>query len=105
MRKSKVSIQQLDIFEEKKKDNFTEEQKRFIEHDIKGPSVILSATAGSGKTASAVQRMKYLLQKGVDPKRIIFFSFTKAATEELQHRIGNKDIKITTIHAFCMGFL
>ena len=49
MRKSKVSIQQLDIFEEKKKDNFTEEQKRFIEHDIKGPSVILSATAGSGK--------------------------------------------------------
>jgi DNA helicase-2/ATP-dependent DNA helicase PcrA len=83
----------------------TKEQLAFVEHAIKGDNVILSATAGSGKTFSCVHRLKYLVEKGVDPKRIIFFSFTVAAVEELKARIKNDDIKITTIHAFCLGLL
>ena len=83
---------------------YTDEQKAFVEYKGKD-SIILAATAGSGKTFSSVQRMKELLKQGVDPSKIIFFSFTKAATEELQRRVGRDDIKITTIHAFSLGIL
>jgi DNA helicase-2/ATP-dependent DNA helicase PcrA len=86
--------------------NITKEQLEFITYPIKnGNSVILRATAGSGKTFSAVERLKFLIEKGVDPKKIIFFSFTVAAVEELKSRIKNDDIKITTIHSFCMSLL
>ena len=65
---------------------YTEEQLKFIE--FSGPeSVILSATAGSGKTHSTVGRLNHLLEKGVDPSRIIFFSFTNDAVNELRSRI------------------
>ena len=83
---------------------YTEQQKAFINYT--GEScVILASCAGAGKTYSCVQRLKELLKRGVDPSKIIFFSFTKAATEELQKRIGDSEIKITTIHAFCLGIL
>jgi superfamily I DNA/RNA helicase len=105
MRKSK---NQLNIFEQeeiqKQIDKFTEEQKNFIFYEGKS-SVIFSATAGSGKTFSCVQRLKELLRRGVDPKKIIFFSFTNAAVEELKERVNNKDIRITTIHSFCFWML
>ena len=96
---------QFDMFAEeinkKNKLNFTEEQKEFIEYKKK-LSVILSATAGAGKTFSCVQRLRFLVDEmGVDPKKIIFFSFTKAATEELRKRIGRDDIEIRTIHSYC----
>lgn len=102
--KKSQPISQLDLLTEIDKQSYTPEQKQFI--DFSGEeSVILAATAGAGKTYSCVQRLKELLLRGVDPKKIIFFSFTKAATEELQNRIGNKDIRITTIHAFCYSIL
>jgi superfamily I DNA/RNA helicase len=86
----------------------TEEQLAFIEHPVKGvnaSSIILSACAGSGKTASAVARLKFMLENGVDPSKIIYFSFTVAAVEELKNRIQNDAIKITTIHSFCAHLL
>ena len=89
-----------------KKQEKTEEQLTFIEYPIKNSSsVILSATAGSGKTFSAVERLKYMLSIGVDPSKIIFFSFTVAAVEELKKRVNNDAIKITTIHSFCAQLL
>lgn len=100
----KQAVSQLDILSEIDKQSYTPEQKRFVEYSGED-SVILAATAGAGKTYSCVQRLKELLARGVDPKKIIFFSFTKAATEELQNRVGNKDIRITTIHAFCYNVL
>jgi DNA helicase-2/ATP-dependent DNA helicase PcrA len=84
--------------------NLTEEQKKFVLYSGK-KSIIMSSTAGSGKSFCCVQRLKFLLQKGVDPKRIIFFSFTNAAVEELKSRVDNPDIRITTIHSFCFWML
>ena len=95
---------QKQTLEKTKATTYTEEQKKFIEAPIKD-SIILCATAGSGKSFSAVERLKFLLDKGVDPKKIIFFSFTVAAVDELKSRIKNPDIKITTIHSFCMSIL
>mgnify|MGYP000627693414 FL=1 len=85
------------------KKSYTKEQLNFIEFD--GPeSIILSATAGSGKTHSTVGRLNHLLANGVDPNRIIFFSFTNDAVNELRHRIDN-EVKITTIHSFTSSIL
>lgn len=86
------------------KNKYTDEQLAFINADIKS-NIILRACAGSGKTFSAVERVKYLLEKGVDPSKILFFSYTKAAVEEFRSRLQNDQIKITTIHAFCQGML
>lgn len=112
---------QLDLLEalgQKKAVNYTEEQQEFIFYEgLK--SVILAATAGSGKTFSCVQRLKTLVERGIDPNRIIFFSFTKAATEELRERVESAGIPvrdkisgkdqdgatITTIHAFANSLL
>jgi superfamily I DNA/RNA helicase len=99
---------QLDIFkqqeEEEVKNMFTDEQSKYIFY--KGmKSIIFSATAGSGKTFCAVHRLKELLKRGVDPKKIIFFSFTNAAVDELKERVNNPDIRITTIHSFCFWML
>ena len=82
----------------------TEEQRDFIEM-IDNKSCALIACAGSGKTAVCVERLKELINRGVPPEKIIFFSYTKAAIEELQKRVGRDDVKITTIHAFALGIL
>jgi len=87
-----------------KKPAFTQEQLAFIKH--RGDeSAILSATAGSGKTASATGRLIWLLNQGVNPKKIIYFSFTNDAVDELRSRIKNDQIEITTIHSFCARVL
>lgn len=104
VKKSKVDSSQLSLLAEVEGPKYTEEQQKFVTYDG-DKSIILAATAGAGKTFSCVQRLKELLKRGVDPSKIIFFSFTKAATEELQTRIGNDEIKITTIHAFCLSIL
>ncbi len=83
---------------------FTKEQLKFIKHPGT-ESVILTATAGSGKTASAAGRLVWLLEQGVRPEKIIFFSFTNDAVEELRNRIKNERVNITTIHSFCLTAL
>lgn len=103
-------------FSIKKSVEYTSEQREFIEYD--GPlSVVLAATAGSGKSFSCVQRLKTLVERGVDPNKIIFFSFTKAATDELRERVEaagilvrdkvsqGDGVTITTIHAFANSLL
>lgn len=104
-RKRKVKDHsQTNLLDQIDQAGLTEEQGKYSFYD-QNKSIILMATAGSGKTHSSVHRLKYLLQKGVDPKRIIFFSFTKAAVDELKKRVGNPDVRITTIHAFCLSVL
>ena len=83
---------------------FTKEQLKFIKHKS-SDSVILTATAGSGKTSSATGRLVWLLEQGVKPSKIIFFSFTNDAVNELKSRIKNPKVNITTIHSFCMTAL
>jgi len=98
------SIDQPTLFADIEKKQYTDEQEKFI--TFKGrESVLLIATAGSGKTYCSVERLKFLIKQGVPPEKIIFFSFTKAATDELVERIGNDAVKITTIHAFSFHIL
>ena len=82
----------------------TEEQKKFINSNT-DKSIILTATAGSGKTYSCVGRLKHLLNLGVKPEKLLFFSFTTSAIDTLRERINNDHVKITTIHSFCYSVL
>ncbi len=96
-----VDLNQSSLFgSEKKINSFTEEQDTFI-HFKGNESIILASTAGSGKTFATVERVKFLLESGVDPSRIILFSFTNAATKEMIKRLGREDVEIRTIHSFC----
>jgi superfamily I DNA/RNA helicase len=83
--------------------NYTAEQELFI-NDKSDNSIILSAVAGSGKTFACVGRVNRMIKDGVPPNRIIFFSYTNDAVDELKSRIKH-DVKITTIHSFTGNLL
>lgn len=55
-------------------------------------------------TYCCVGRLNKLIEDGVDPSRIIFFSFTNDAVNELKSRITH-NVEVTTIHSFCARLL
>lgn len=110
--------------------HFTPEQEQVI--FAKNCTTLVSAAAGSGKTAVLVQRIiEKLIDKDTpgDINRLLVVTFTKAAAAEMRERIGKrlneyltkpeyaanehlqkqvlllKNAQITTIHSFCMSVL
>lgn len=107
---------------------WTKEQKKVIEQ--RDADILVSAAAGSGKTAVLVER---IIQKVVDEEhpldvdRLLVVTFTKAAAGEMKERIAaalDEKVKenpqnqhcakqlslvhkaqITTIHSFCMNLV
>ena len=69
--------------------------------------IALEALPGAGKTATMVSRCQYMIKDGVPPSKILVFTFTKKAAEELYNRIysavGPDADKMTigTYHSFC----
>ena len=69
---------------------WTEEQKRAIE--VRNADVLVSAAAGSGKTAVLTERILELVcdpLHPVDIDRLLVVTFTKAAAGEMKSRIAN----------------
>ena len=64
---------------------WTEEQKRAI--DLEGKNILVSAGAGSGKTAVLTERVKRKLLSGVHIKELLILTFTNAAAAEMKERI------------------
>lgn len=70
---------------------WTKSQRQAI--DCKGGSVIVSAAAGSGKTAVLVERVISRLtdpENPVDADRILVVTYTRAAAQELKERLYKK---------------
>ena len=110
---------------------WTERQKHAIE--ARGRSVIVSAAAGSGKTAVLVERLLRILsdyQHPVRADRIIVVTFTNAAAAEMKQRLAKalndrlaeleeseeyewltaqrmylSSARISTVHAFCFDLI
>jgi len=90
--------------------SITKNQEAPIRH-FKGPALII-AGPGAGKTLVVTERVKFLiLEKSVDPKRILVTTFTEKAAQELKIKlaesVGRKaeSIHISTIHSFCKTML
>ncbi len=101
---------------------FTEEQTQAIR--ARGSNLLLSAAAGSGKTAVLVERVLSLIEEGADVERMLVVTFTRAAAAEMRARLSARlseqaagdgrlreqmmrldRASITTLHGFCAEFL
>ena len=66
---------------------WTDSQQKAI--DSRGQNLLLSAAAGSGKTAVLVERIiQFLLKDGADIDRFLIVTFTNAAAGEMRERIS-----------------
>jgi DNA helicase-4 len=75
---------------------------------------LLVASAGSGKSATMVGKVAYVLDKQLyRPEEILVLAFNKSAADELKERIsrqlaiepGNPECKVTTFHALGLGII
>ena len=107
---------------------WTEEQEKVI--CLRNCNILVSAAAGSGKTAVLVERIIQRITDGTDPvdvDRLLIVTFTEAAAAEMKERIGAAIEKklaerpgdarleqqatmihsasITTIHSFCLSVI
>ncbi len=104
--------------------NWTTDQQNAI--DIRGKNLLVSAAAGSGKTAVLVERIiKLITEDMIDINELLIVTFTNAAAGEMRERILNAIIGkieegskheehlrrqitllnksyITTLHSFCI---
>ena len=108
--------------------SFTEQQQRVI--DVRGRNLLVSAAAGSGKTAVLVERIVKMVsdsEQPVDIDRLLVVTFTNAAAAEMRERISRAlndrlaadpenehlqrqttllhNARITTIDSFCLFVL
>lgn len=68
------------------------------------------AGAGTGKTRVLTFRIKHLLDKGIDPKEIVAFTFTNKAANEMKVRLRQmttkvSELSISTFHSYCFYYL
>ncbi|MDE7066845.1 MAG: UvrD-helicase domain-containing protein, partial [Schaedlerella arabinosiphila] len=107
---------------------WTREQQKVIE--LRNRNILVSAAAGSGKTAVLVERIIRILtdrDNPVDVDRLLIVTFTEAAAAEMKERIRGaieKELEnrpedvhlqrqatlihsalITTIHSFCLSVI
>lgn len=108
--------------------NWTIEQQQVI--NLRDRNILVSAAAGSGKTAVLVERIIQMLtdtEHPIDVDRLLIVTFTDAAASEMKDRIrgaidlalekdpGNAHLQrqstlihsaqITTIHSFCLSVI
>ena len=67
---------------------FTKMQERAI--DDRGKDILVSASAGSGKTTVLVERVLKEILSGRSIDQLLIVTFTKAAAEEMKQRIKKK---------------
>lgn len=67
---------------------WTKEQEQAIYKD--GTNIIVSAGAGSGKTAVLTERVLEKVKNGISLSNLLILTFTKMAAKEMRERIGSK---------------
>lgn len=91
-------------------------EQEYEVHHTSGPKVAqVIGGAGTGKTTHLLQLMEKVIERGTDPKKIGFVTFTKAARREAAERAANKfgvtveDLEVDgyfrTLHSTCYMLL
>jgi ATP-dependent helicase/nuclease subunit A len=75
---------------------WTKEQKNVIE--FRNRNILVSAAAGSGKTAVLSERVLQKLNKGIKINELLILTFTNAAAGEMKERIRKKITDNPKIH-------
>lgn len=85
--------------------NTTRNQQSAIES--KASRIAIIAGPGSGKTAVLCERIRHLWkERGVFPNEIVAITYTNAAADEIQERIGGLKLGyVGTLHGFCMKLI
>ena len=89
--------------------NINPPQWKAITHD-KGHLLII-AGPGTGKTHTLIQRIRHVVQKLPDGKKVLAVTFTNKAAEEMRLRLSanmetmDKSINVGTIHQCCFDIL
>ncbi|HHL40619.1 MAG TPA: ATP-dependent helicase [Deltaproteobacteria bacterium] len=84
--------------------SYNDEQRMAVEHE--GGPLLVVAGAGTGKTRVVTGRVAALVEKGVEPSRILALTFTDKAAAEMEERVdrllpyGRSTVNISTFHAF-----
>ena len=66
--------------------NLTKEQEQVVFHD--GKNILVSASAGSGKTHTMIERIKWLIiEKGVSINQILAVTFTESAAADMKAKL------------------
>ncbi len=99
----------------------TPAQKKVI--DLRGRNMLVSASAGTGKTTTMIRRVLALLQEGYDVSEMVIVTFTNLAAAEMKARLADKlselsdspriadqlekldNAAICTLHSFCSDLL
>ena len=77
----------------------TNVQKQIVTTDK--PKVLIMSSAASGKSRVIVERIKYLLNKGIDPSKIVAITFTNNAASVMYERLGYPNgLFIGTVHSY-----
>lgn len=78
---------------------YNEIQKQIITTDK--PHVLVCSAAASGKTQTLIGRLKYLLDSGIDPSKIVAITFTNNAASVMYERLGYPSgLFIGTVHSY-----
>lgn len=119
----------MQIPQQPKDSIFTQEQWNAIAQQ--GSNLLVSASAGSGKTAVLVERIFEKIKSGISLQELLIVTFTEAAAKEMKERIEQKlkrevesreistsqrsfylkqirDLplaQISTIHSFCLSVI
>lgn len=88
-------------------DFFTEEQLGIINAPVDEKTVVV-ANPATGKTHCLVERIRYVLNSGVDPSRLVAITFTNNAADEIKLRLEGQNLEgafLGTIHGYANRLL
>lgn len=78
--------------------SLTEEQTRVV--NSRAPRLLINAVPGAGKTETLRACVSHLLDQGVSPDSILILTFSNRTRDELQDRIANPAVRVSTFHGF-----